>query len=60
MGEFLTGAKVTKVATLYQVEYKNQVVAEFAIKDLALVFALDRAKLEASLQTSNVFLLRAA
>ena len=60
MGEFLTGAKVTKVATLYCVEYKNQIVAEFAIKDLALMFALDSAKLESSLQNSNVFLLKAA
>ena len=60
MGEFLTGAKVTKVATLYQVEYKNQIVAEFAIKDLALMFALDSAQLESSLQNSNVFVLRAA
>jgi hypothetical protein len=60
MGEFLTGAKVTKIATLYRVEYKNQIVAEFAIKDLALIFALDRAQLESSLQTSNIFLLRAA
>jgi hypothetical protein len=60
MGEFLTGAKVTKVATLYRVEYKNQIVAEFAIKDLALMFALDSGKLENSLQNSNVFMLKAA
>ena len=60
MGEFFTGATVTKVATLYRVEYKNQLVAEFAIKDLALMFALDRAQLEAGLQNNNVFLLKAA
>ena len=60
MGEFLTGAKVTKIATLYRVEYKNQIVAEFAIKDLALMFALDSAQLESSLQNSNDFVLRAA
>lgn len=60
MGEFLTGAKVTKVATIYRVEYKGQIVAEFAIKDLALMLALDRARLESSLQNSNVFLLKAA
>ena len=60
MGEFLTGAIVTKIATLYRVEYKNQIVAEFAIKDLALMFALDSAQLESSLQNSNVFVLRAA
>lgn len=60
MGEFFTGATVTKVATLYRVEYKNQLVAEFAIKDLALMFALDSAKLEASLQNNNIFLLKAA
>jgi hypothetical protein len=60
MGEFITGATVTKIATFYRVEYKDQVVAEFAMKDLALMFALDRTQLEAGLQTSNIFLLRAA
>jgi hypothetical protein len=60
MGEFMTGAKVTKIAKLYRVEYKNQVVAEFAIKEVALMFALDGAKLENSLQNSNVFILKAA
>jgi hypothetical protein len=60
MGEFLTGAKVTKVATLYRVEYKNQIVAEFAIKEVALMFALDNVRLENSLQNSNVFILKAA
>ena len=60
MGNFYTGATVTKIATVYRVEYKNQIVAEFAIKDLAVVFALDRARLENSLQNSNIFLLRAA
>jgi hypothetical protein len=42
------------------VEYKNQIVAEFAIKDLAIMLAIDSAKLENSLQTSNIFLLKAA
>jgi hypothetical protein len=60
MGEFMTGAKVTKIAKLYRVEYKNQIVAEFAIKEVALMFALDSAKLENSLQNSNVFILKAA
>ena len=60
MGEFITGAKVTKIAKLYRVEYKNQRVAEFAIKDVALMFALDSVKLENSLQNSNVFILKAA
>ena len=60
MGEFITGAKVTKIAKLYRVEYKNQIVAEFTIKDVALMFALDSAKLESSLQNSNVFILKAA
>ena len=60
MGQFGTGAVVTKIATLYRVEYKNQLVAEFAIKDLAIMLALDRVKLENSLQNSNIFLLRAA
>jgi hypothetical protein len=60
MGEFITGAKVTKIAKLYCVEYKNQIVAEFAFKDTALMFALDSVKLENSLQNSNVFILKAA
>ena len=60
MGEFLTGAKVTKIATLYRVEYKGQIVAEFAMKDMALMFAINSAKLESSLQNSNVFVLKAA
>jgi hypothetical protein len=60
MGQFGTGAVVTKVATLYRVEYRNQIVAEFAIKDLAIMLAIDSAKLENSLQTSNVYMLKAA
>lgn len=60
MGQFGTGAVVTKIATLYRVEYQNQIVAEFAIKELALMFALDRSRLENSLQNSNIYLLRAA
>jgi hypothetical protein len=60
MGQFGTGAVVTKVATLYRVEYKNQVVAEFAIKDLAIMLAIDQVQLETGLQTSNIFLLKAA
>ena len=60
MGQFGTGAVVTKVATLYRVEYRNQIVAEFAIKDLAIMLAIDSVKLENSLQTSNIFLLKAA
>jgi hypothetical protein len=45
---------------MYRVEYKNQIVAEFAMKDLALMLALDRARLESGLQNNNVFLLKAA
>lgn len=60
MGQFGTGAVVTKVATLYRVEYKNQIVAEFAIKDLAIMFALDSGRLESSLQNSNIYLFKAA
>ena len=60
MGQFGTGATVTKIATLYRVEYQNQIVAEFAIKDLAIMFALDSSRLEAGLQNSNIFLLKAA
>ena len=60
MGQFGTGATVTKIATLYRVEYKNQIVAEFAIKDLAIMLAINQAELENSLQTSNIYLLKAA
>ncbi len=60
MGQFGTGAVVTKIAKLYRVEFQGQIVAEFAIKDLAIMFALDRAKLATSLQNSNIFLLKAA
>ena len=60
MGQFGTGATVTKIATLYRVEYKNQIVAEFAIKDLAVMLAIDRMALEAGLQNNNIFLLKAA
>lgn len=60
MGEFFTGAIVNKVENLYIVEYKGQLVAEFAIKDLAIVTALDRVKLETLLQKSNVYILKAA
>jgi len=60
MGQFGTGAVVTKVATLYRVEYKSQIVAEFAIKELAIMLALNTARLESGLQTSNIFLLKAA
>lgn len=60
MGEFLTGAIVTKTEKTYSVEYKGQVVAEYAIKDLAIVTAMDRIKLETLLSKSNVYLLKAA
>mgnify|MGYP003339246979 CR=1 FL=1 len=60
MGQFGTGAVVTKVATLYRVEFQGQIVAEFAIKDLAVMFALDRTRLATSLQNSNIFLLKSA
>ena len=60
MGQFGTGATVTKIATLYRVEYRNQIVAEFAIKDLAVMLALDSAKLATLLQNSNVYMLKAA
>jgi hypothetical protein len=60
MGEFYTGAKVTKIATVYRVEYKGQIVAEFAIKDLAMMTAMDSIKLETLLQESNIFILKVA
>ena len=60
MGEFFTGATVSKIDNFYSVEYKGQVVAEYAIKDLALMTAIDVVKLETMLQKSNIFILKAA
>jgi hypothetical protein len=40
--------------------FTGQLVAEYAIKDLAVVTAMDRVKLETLLQKSNVFVLKAA
>jgi hypothetical protein len=54
LGDFFTGATVSKKDNFYSVEYKGQIVAEFAIKDLAVVTAMDRVKLETLLQKSNV------
>ena len=60
MGEFITGAVVSKTTSGFAVQYQNQIVAEFKIRDLAVMFALDVARLEASLVSSNVYLLKAA
>jgi len=60
LGEFYTGAIVSKIDNFYSIEYKGQIVAKFAIKDLALMTAIDVVKLETLLQESNVFLLKAA
>ena len=60
MGEYYTGAVVTREANLYRVEYKNQIVAKFAILDLAVIFAMDQATLESSLQNSNVINIKIA
>lgn len=60
MGEFITGAVVSKTTTGFAVEFQGQRVAEFKIRDLAVMFALDAARLQASLTSSNVYLLRAA
>jgi len=60
MGQFGTGAVVNKTATGYTVEYQGQIVAEFAIKDLAIMLALNSVKLATLLQTSNVYMLKAA
>jgi hypothetical protein len=60
LGDFFTGATVSKKDNFYSVEYKGQLVAEYAIKDLALMTALDVAKLETLLQKSNIFVLKAA
>jgi hypothetical protein len=60
LGDFFTGATVSKKDNFYSVEYKGQIVAKFAIKDLAVVTAMDRVKLETLLQKSNVFVLKAA
>ena len=60
LGEFFTGATVSKKDNFYSVVYKNQIVAEFAIKELAMMTAMDSVKLETLLQESNIFVLRAA
>ena len=60
MGEFFTGATVTKNEKLYTICYKNRIVAEFAIKELALTTAIDRVKLETLYQNSNIYFLKAA
>ena len=60
MGDFFTGATVSKDAQLYSVEYKGQLVAQFAFRDQALMLALDSVQLETLLQESNVFFLKAA
>jgi hypothetical protein len=60
MGDFYTGANVTKNAQFYSVEYKGQLVAQFAFRDQALMLALDSVQLETLLQESNVFFLKAA
>ena len=60
MGDFYTGANVTKDAQFYSVEYKGQLVAQFAFRDQALMLAIDSVALEVLLQKSNVFFLQAA
>ena len=60
MGDFFTGATVNKTATGYSVVYEKQIVAEFAIKDLAVMLAVNRGRLESLVKNSNVFLLKAA
>lgn len=60
MGQFGTGAFVSKTATGYTVEYQGQIVAEFAIKDLAIMLAINGAKLAILLQNSNIYMLKAA
>ena len=60
MGNFFTGATVTKNAQTYSVEYKGQLVAQFAFRDQAVMLALDSVALEVLLQESNVFFLKAA
>ena len=60
MGQFYTGAVVTKTATGYAVVFQDQLVAEFAFKDLAIMLALNSAKLATLVQSNNVYLLKAA
>lgn len=50
--DFFTGAVVTKSATDYSVVYKEQIVANCAIFESALMLALDRKQLE-KLHKSN-------
>lgn len=60
MGKFLTGAEVSKIANLYQVMYKTQLVAQFAYSDQAMMLAMDSVKLETLLQNNNIYILKAA
>jgi hypothetical protein len=60
MGEFLTGAVVTKTANLYSVLFKKQLVAQYQYSDQAVMLAMDSIKLEMLLQDNNVFMLKAA
>jgi hypothetical protein len=50
--DFFTGAVVTKSATDYSVVYKEQIVANYAMYESALMLALDRLQLE-KLHKSN-------
>lgn len=60
MGDFFTGAIVTKNAQFFSVEYKGQLVAQFKFRDQAVMLAIDSVALEVLLQKSNVFFLKAA
>lgn len=51
--DFFTGAVVTKSATDYSVVYKEQIVANCAIYESALMLALDRLRLEKLLKSNE-------
>lgn len=53
MQDFFTGAVVTKSATDYSVVYKEQIVANCAIYESALMLALDRLRLEMLLKNNE-------
>lgn len=52
--DFFTGAVVSKSATDYSVVYKEQIVANCAIYETALMLALDRLQLEKLLKNKDL------
>lgn len=52
MGEFHTGATVVKNFNLYQVKFRGKIVAQYAVKDVAIMLALNRVALNKLFESS--------